>query len=70
LAQDAFKLYELKAEAKLVSDQREAIARTIDEISSPEALARKATDLGMKPSKVPNFLDLNSSVEKTVVKNG
>ena len=70
LAQDAFKLSELKAEAKLVSDQREAIARTIDEISSPEALARKATDLGMKPSKVPNFLDLNSSVEKVVVKNG
>jgi hypothetical protein len=70
LAQDAFKLSELKAEAKLVSDQLEAIARTIDEISSPEALARKATDLGMKPSKVPNFLDLNSSVEKTVVKNG
>jgi len=70
LAQDAFKLSELKAEAKLVSDQREAIARTIDEISSPEALAQKAAELGMKPSKVPNFLDLNSSVEKTVVKNG
>jgi hypothetical protein len=70
LAQDAFKLSELKAEAKLVSDQREAIARTIDEISSPEALARKAAELGMRPSKVPNFLDLNSSAEKVVVKNG
>jgi hypothetical protein len=70
LAQDAFKLSELKAEAKLVSDQREAIARTIDEISSPEALAQKAAELGMKPSKVPNFLDLNSSLEKAEVKNG
>jgi hypothetical protein len=70
LAQDAFKLSELKAEAKLVSDQREAIARTIDEISSPEALARKASELGMKPSKVPNFLDINTSLDKGIVKNG
>jgi hypothetical protein len=70
LAQDAFKISELKAEAKLVSDQREAIAREIDAISSPEALAKKAAELGMKPSKVPNFLDLNTSPEKDVIKNG
>jgi hypothetical protein len=70
LAQDAFKLSELKAEAKLVSDQREAIAREIDAISSPEALAKKAAELGMKPSKVPNFLDLNASPKKDVINNG
>jgi hypothetical protein len=70
LAQDAFKLSELKAEAKLVSDQREAIAREIDAISSPEALAKKAAELGMKPSKVPNFLDLNSNPKKDVINNG
>lgn len=70
LAQDAFKLSELKAEAKLVSDQREAIAREIDAISSPEALAQKAAELGMKPSKVPNFLDLNANSEKEVINNG
>ena len=70
LAQDAFKLSELKAEAKLVSDQREAIAREIDAISSPEALAQKAAELGMKPSKVPNFLDLSSNPEKDVINNG
>ena len=70
LAQDAFKLSELKAEAKLVSDQREAIAREIDAISSPEALAQKAAELGMKPSKVPNFLDLNANPEKDVINNG
>jgi len=70
LAQDAFKLSELKAEAKLVSDQREAIAREIDAISSPEALAKKAAELGMKPSKVPNFLDLNANPEKVVINNG
>lgn len=70
LAQDAFKLSELKAEAKLVSDQREAIAREIDAISSPEELAKKAAELGMKPSKVPNFLDLNAHTEKDVINNG
>jgi len=70
LAQDAFKLSELKAEAKLISDQREAIAREIDAISSPEALAQKAVELGMKPSKVPNFLDLNAYPEKDVINNG
>ena len=70
LAQDAFKLSELKAEAKLVSDQREAIARERDAISSPEALAQKAAELGMKPSKVPNFLDLNANPEKDVINNG
>ena len=43
LAQDAFELTNLKLEAKLVSDEREAIARQIDKLSSPEALAKSAT---------------------------
>jgi hypothetical protein len=36
----------------------------------PKHLLQKAAELGMKPSKVPNFLDLNASVEKDVIKNG
>ena len=75
LAQDAFELTSLKHEAKLVSDEREAIARQIDKISSPEALAKSATALGMKPSENPTFLSLDKAVlEKEVievpVKNG
>ena len=58
LAQDAFTLSELKAEAKVVADQREAINRQIDRASSPEALAKKATELGMRPSESPVFLNL------------
>ncbi len=58
LAQDAFTLSELKAEAKIVADQREAINRQIDLASSPEALAKKATELGMRPSESPVFLNL------------
>jgi hypothetical protein len=70
LAQDAFKLTNLKLEAKLVSDEREAIARQIDKISSPEALANSATSLGMKPSENPTFLSLDRPVIEIPVKNG
>lgn len=70
LAQDAFELTNLKLEAKLVSDEREAIAREMDKISSPEALAKSANDLGMKPSENPTFLFLDKPVIDAVVKNG
>jgi hypothetical protein len=70
LAQDAIELSNLKLEAKLVSDEREAIARQIDTISSPDSLAKAAIGLGMKPSETPTFLSLDKSVVKTEVKNG
>jgi len=63
LAQDAFTLSELKAEAKIVADQREAINRQIDRASSPEALAKKATELGMRPSDSPVFLNLAADAQ-------
>jgi hypothetical protein len=63
LAQDAFTLSELKAEAKLVADQREAINRQIDLESSPESLAKKATELGMRPSESPVFLNLTPTAD-------
>jgi hypothetical protein len=59
LAQDAFELTHLKLESKMISDQREAIAREIDRQSSPESLARIAVALGMKPSESPTFLNLD-----------
>ena len=70
LAQDAFELTNLKLEAKLVSDEREAIARQIDDLSSPEALAKSAKALGMKPSVNPTFLSLDKPVIEVPVKNG
>lgn len=70
LAQDAFELTGLKLEAKLVSDEREAIARQIDKLSSPDALAKAATELGMKPSENPTFLSLDKPVMEVPVKNG
>lgn len=71
LAQDAFALTNLKLEVKMVSDQREAIARQIDAQSSPEALARSATALGMRPSESPVFLNLDAEgTESKSVSNG
>lgn len=70
LAQDAFELTSLRLEAKLVSDEREAIARQMDKLSSPDALARAATELGMKPSENPTFLSLDKPVIEVPVKNG
>jgi hypothetical protein len=59
LAQDAFTLAELKAEAKVVADQREAINRQIESVSSPAALAAQAEALGMRASESPVFLNLD-----------
>lgn len=66
LAQDAFTLSNLKIEAKMVADQRDAINREIDAKSAPNALATAATKLGMSPSERPIFLNL----EPSVVSNG
>lgn len=65
LAQDAFVLTHLKLQAKMVSDQREAIAREIDRQSSPESLSKKALALGMKPSQTPTFLNLDKPMDQT-----
>lgn len=61
LAQDAFELHRLQAQAMTLSDQREAVMRQIDFASSPEELAARATAEGMVPSLSPRFLSLNSS---------
>jgi hypothetical protein len=59
LAQDAFVLSELKSDAKMIADQREAISRKMELYSSPQALADRAAQLGMSPSENPTFLDIS-----------
>jgi hypothetical protein len=68
LAQDAFTLAELKVEAKVVVDQREAINRQIESVSSPAALAAQAEALGMRASQSPVFLNLD--VQGQALANG
>jgi hypothetical protein len=42
----------------------------MDKLSSPDALAKAATELGMKPSENPTFLSLDKPVIEVPVKNG
>jgi cell division protein FtsL len=60
LAQDAFKLQQLKQQATVLEDQREAILRQVAEKASPENLAASANKLGMVASTNPRFLDLSA----------
>lgn len=62
LAQDAFKLSELKSDAKMIADQREAISRKMELYSSPQALANQAALLGMSSSENPTFLDVSPTM--------
>ena len=66
LAQDAFKLSKLQLEARLLTDQREAYIRQLDRISSPMSLAAAATEMGMKPSDNPQFLNLDAALVPAV----
>ena len=66
LAQDAFKLSKLQLEARLLTDQREAYIRQLDRISSPMSLAAAATEMGMKPSANPQFLNLDEALVPAV----
>ena len=70
LAQDAFELSRLQAQATTLSDQREAVMRQIDFASSPEELAARATAQGMVPSQSPRFLTLNSSTTNAAAPKG
>lgn len=64
LAQDAFKLQQIKQQATVLADQREAILRQVAEKSSPENLADSAAKLGMVASTNPRFLDLSAAEVK------
>jgi len=63
LAQDAFKLSELKVQAQILKDEREAILRKVAEKSSPDKLAKCASNLGMVPISSPNFLDMSGEIK-------
>ena len=69
-AQDAFILSELKLESKMIADQREAISRTMEIYSSPQALANQAAALGMSPSENPTFLNLTQEMPVVTDESG
>jgi hypothetical protein len=60
LAQDAFILKDLKQQAQVLTDQREAILREVARKSSPDQLSQSAAQLGMVASTNPQFLDMSA----------
>jgi predicted transcriptional regulator len=59
LARDAFVISQLKEQAILITDQREAILQEVAAKSSPDKLAQRASELGMVASSNPRFLDMS-----------
>jgi hypothetical protein len=60
LAKDAFILKDLKQQAQVLTDQREAILREVARKSSPDQLSQSAAQLGMVASTNPRFLDMSA----------
>jgi hypothetical protein len=68
LGNDAVRIRELKLEAIAINEDREAALREVAKLSTSEALAERATSLGMVSSGTPTFVDL--SVAEVDVKVG
>jgi hypothetical protein len=59
LAQDAFELHTLKEDSRTLADREQLLQREVEALRAPEALATRATELGMVPAGPPAFLRLS-----------
>jgi hypothetical protein len=63
VSEGSFKLDDLQKDTKSLTDEEQALQRDIDSYSAPEALQRRAHELGMVPGGDPAFLDPNGTVK-------
>ncbi|MDX2695020.1 septum formation initiator family protein, partial [Streptomyces ipomoeae] len=63
LSEGAFKLDDLQDDVKSLSDEEQALQRDVDAYSAPEALQRRARELGMVPGGDPAFLEPDGTVK-------
>ncbi|WP_018545596.1 septum formation initiator family protein [Streptomyces sp. LaPpAH-108] len=63
LSEGSFKLDDLQKRTKNLTDEEQALQRDIDSYSSPDALQRRARELGMVPGGDPAFLGPDGSVK-------
>lgn len=63
LSEGAFRLDDLKRETKGLTDEEQALRRDIDAYSAPDALQRRARELGMVPGGGPAFLGPDGTVK-------
>lgn len=62
MVQDAFTLQHLKHQTNLINDQRDAVVRAAENMSSPSNLAAAAVKLGMKPADQLTYINLNKEM--------
>ncbi|MFH9085963.1 septum formation initiator family protein [Streptomyces sp. NPDC017673] len=63
LSEGSFELADLEKQTKNLTDQEQALQRDIDAYSSPDALQRRARQLGMVPGGDPAFLGPDGTVK-------
>ncbi|MGW2183146.1 septum formation initiator family protein [Streptomyces sp. NPDC001732] len=62
LNEGSFRLSELKKRTTELTDEQQALQRDVDNYSKPDALERRARELGMVPGGSPAFLGPNGKV--------
>lgn len=62
LNEGSFQLSELKKETTELTDQEQELQRDVDAYAAPEALQRRASELGMVPGGDPAFLNPDGTV--------
>ncbi|MET8243479.1 septum formation initiator family protein [Streptomyces sp. NPDC005202] len=63
LSEGAFQLDDLQKDTKNLTDEEQALERDIDSYSAPDALQRRAHELGMVPGGDPAFLNPDGTVK-------
>ncbi|MFD9794986.1 septum formation initiator [Streptomyces sp. NPDC059070] len=63
LNEGSFKLSELRRSTTGLTDEQQALQRDVDGLSGPDALSRRATELGMVPGGSPVFLNPDGTVK-------
>ncbi|MEU3830963.1 septum formation initiator family protein, partial [Streptomyces sp. NPDC029080] len=63
LSEGSFELADLQKRTKSFTDEEQALQRDIDAYSSPDALQRRARELGMVPGGDPAFLGPDGTVK-------
>jgi hypothetical protein len=63
LSEGAFKLDDLQKETKSLTDEEQSLQRDVDAYSAPDALQRRASELGMVPGGDPAFLNPDGTVK-------
>ncbi|WP_329211999.1 septum formation initiator family protein [Streptomyces sp. NBC_00683] len=62
LNEGSFRLSKLKRETTELTDEQQALQRDVDSYSEPDALERRARELGMVPGGSPAFLNPDGTI--------